>query len=290
MSINLDIKHKIFSEAFPPNERGERQQLLSLSSFHDLIKDVIINPDNIIYKPLTKDNLIEIQNLHKEWFPIDYNEEYFQKVLDNQNNKYFTVGAFYNLKNPIDNENNEIILGLALCKWKSISIDFIDHMKFEAIKIIFRNINFQQSIESFLSCKMFHCLYIMTIGVIDEYRHMNIGTNLLNYIYNIALRDHICVGIFLDVVHYNKIAIKFYEKNQFKKVNQIKDYYEINNKNYDCDVYFRVITKKERENFQSQKWIQLTEFINKYIVSSINCLFKSLVFILCFKCLRKKEV
>jgi hypothetical protein len=116
MSKNINKKYKIFSEAFPPNEKGERQQLLSLSSYHHLLNGITINPKDIIYKPLTKNNLIEVKNLHKEWFPVEYDDSYFEIILDNPCGNYFTIGAFYNFKNLSDNTNREIILGLALCE------------------------------------------------------------------------------------------------------------------------------------------------------------------------------
>ena len=230
MSKNLNKKYKIYSEAFPPNEKGERQQLLSLSSFHDMINGININPKEIIYKPLTKNNLLEIKYLHKEWFPVDYDDNFFEEIFDNNCCNYFTIGAFYNIKNEKINENKEIILGLALCEWEYISDYFIEHTNPKVIEEISKNINITEEVQACLKCQMYHCVYIMTIGVLDGCRQMSIGSNMLNNIFNIALRDDICVGIYLDVIYYNKSAIKFYEKNNFKKVKEIKDYYDLNGK------------------------------------------------------------
>ena len=221
MSKNINKKYKIFSEAFPPNEKGERQQLLSLSSFHDLLNGITINPKEIIYKPLTKTNLIEVKNLHKEWFPVEYDDSFFEAIFNNKCCNYFTIGAFYNIKNTNNNENKEIILGLALCEWDYISDYFINHTNQKVVDEISKNININEEVQACLKCQMYHCVYIMTIGVLDEYRQMNIGSNILNNIYNIAIKDDICVAIYLDVIYYNKSAIKFYEKNNFKKVNEI---------------------------------------------------------------------
>ena len=177
----MNAKHKIFSEAFPPNEKGERQQLLSLSSSHNLLNGIEINKNEIIYKPLTKNNLIEIKNLHKEWFPVEYDDSYFEMILDNPCGNYFTIGAFYNFKNLSDNTNREIILGLALCEWDSVSDYFIEHTNSEAIEEISRNINIKEEILSYLKCQLYHCVYVMNIGVLDEYRKMNIGSNITKF-------------------------------------------------------------------------------------------------------------
>ena len=286
MSKNINKKYKIFSEAFPPNEKGERQQLLSLSSFHDLLNGITINPKDIIYKPLTKNNLIEVKNLHKEWFPVEYDDEFFEQIFNNNCCNYFTIGAFYNIKNS--NENREIILGLALCEWEFISDYFINHTNQKVIDEICENIDINEEVLACLKCQLYHCVYIMTIGVLDEYRKMNIGTNILNNIYNIAIKDDICVGIYLDVIYYNKSAIKFYEKNNFKKVNEIKDYYDLNGKNYDANVYLRILSRKEKDDFREKNRTYLTKVIYKYIIKPINFLIKIILYVLLLQCFRKK--
>ena len=55
------------------------------------------------------------------------------------------------------------------------------------------------------------------------------------------------VGIYLNVISTNTSAKKFYEKNGLKCVNHIKDFYPVGNKVYDCDVYIKIFSKKEKE-------------------------------------------
>ena len=82
-----NTSYDIYSEAFPPNKDGKRSKILSYSETHDLLKEQgdgkinELNPDKIIYKPLTESHLSEIKNLHKEWFPIDYDDNYFKKIF-----------------------------------------------------------------------------------------------------------------------------------------------------------------------------------------------------------------
>ena len=267
MSKKINKKYKIYSEAFPPNEKGERQQLLSFSSFHDILNKININPKEIIYKPLSKNNIIELKTMHKEWFPIDYDDNYFEAIFDNQCCNYFTIGAFYNIQESDNNEIREIILGLALCEWDYISDYFINHTNPQVIEEINQNINIHEKIKACLKCQMYHCVYIMTIGVLDGCRKMNIGSNILNNIFNIALKDDICVGIYLDVVYYNKSAIKFYEKNHFKKVKEIKNYYNLNGKYYDANVYLRIITRKEKDEFRKNNSSNLTKIIKDLLLN-----------------------
>ena len=92
----------------------------------------------------------------------------------------------------------------------------------------------------------------MTIGVLDEFRKMNIGSNLLKYIYNKAVEIDGCIGVYLHVIYYNEAATKFYQKNKFKKVNKIDNYYFFNGKYYDSYVFFRIISKNEKEEFKKR--------------------------------------
>ena len=89
--------------------------------------------------------------------------------------------------------------------------------------------------------------YIMTIGVLDECRKLGIGTMLLQY-----LNDRINESkwakqvefIYLHVISYNKAALNFYKKNEFKKSGTLKDHYEVFKKNYDAIVLYRQIQRE----------------------------------------------
>ena len=60
-----------------------------------------------------------------------------------------------------------------------------------------------------------------------------------------------CIGVYLHVICYNEIAIKFYKKNKFRKVSKVNNYYYINGKNYDSFVFLRLISKKEKEDYKN---------------------------------------
>ena len=288
MPKNSNKKNLIFSEAFPPNKRGYRDKLYPSSSSHSLLNGIKILPEEIVYKPLSQQNLEETKKLHKEWFPIDYSDKFFEKILDKKNYWYFTIGAFYYYIDKEKNEKKEIILGLALCEWTYVSDYFIRHTSKKAIKEICRNINFNEEVQSYIKCEDYRCVYIMTIGVLDEYRKMKIGTNLLNKIIDISLTDNLCLGVYLDVVYYNHIAIKFYEKNNFKKVSTIRNYYNLNGGKYDCNVFLRIFTRKEKDDFKekTRNWYEKLAYC--LIVTPFNFVIKIFLFFLLFQCFRNK--
>ena len=281
-------KKHLISEAFPPNKKGYRETIYPTSISHILLEGTTVNPDEIIYKPLSTEHYEEIKNLHKEWFPIDYSDKFFLRIFDKKNYWYFTVGAFYNIIDEETNEKKEIILGLALCEWIPVSEYFLHHTSKEAVREISKNINYKEEILSYLKWDDYKCVYIMTIGVVDELRKKNIGTNILNQIINRGLMDSLCVGVFLDVIYYNYSAIKFYKKNNFKKVSTIKNYYNLKGTKYDSNVFLRIFTRKEKDEFKNKNRNILQKIINVLFLEPFSLLIKFILFIVLFQCFRNK--
>jgi len=80
-------------------------------------------------------------------------------------------------------------------------------------------------IVSFLNYSlMYDRIEIEYIYTIPDYRNQNIASKLLNYLIELGIDDN-CLNITLEVRCFNISAIKFYEKNGFKKVSVRKNYY-----------------------------------------------------------------
>jgi GNAT superfamily N-acetyltransferase len=287
MPKHKKIDFQIFSEAFPPNKKGRREKLDISSSSHMLLKDTKLDPNNIIYKPLTKQDIEETKNLHKEWFPIKYSDEYFNTIFNSKEGKYFSIGAFYNIINEETKEKKEIIIGLALCEWIVGSDYFFKVFGKESALEISKNINYIEEVYSYLKYDDYHCIYIMTIGVLDEFRKMKIGSNIVERIINIGLSDKLCIGIFLDVIYYNYSAIKFYKRNEFKKVKTNKNYYNLNGTKYDAHVFLRIFSRKEKDRFRYKNSNVIKKSID-ILLNPIFFIFKIIIFIIFLQCFRNK--
>ena len=287
MPKHKKIDFQIFSEAFPPNKKGRREKQDISSSSHMLLKDTKLDPNNIIYKPLTKQDIEETKNLHKEWFPIKYSDEYFNTIFNSKEGKYFSIGAFYNIINEETKEKKEIIIGLALCEWIVGSDYFFKVFGKESALEISKNINYIEEVYSYLKYDDYHCIYIMTIGVLDEFRKMKIGSNIVERIINIGLSDNLCIGIFLDVIYYNYSAIKFYKRNEFKKVKTNKNYYNLNGTKYDAHVFLRIFSRKEKDRFRYKNSNVIKKSID-ILLNPIFFIFKIIIFIIFLQCFRNK--
>ena len=291
MSEDREDELLLCSESFPFDEKKERIKMKPIAECHKLLKGVKIDPSQIVYKPLSPENLEEVKKLHTEWFPVKYEEEIFnQAILYNQGG-FFSVGAFYCI--PIgENEYKEIILGLILCQWLPVDKYFFQMTTPETAKKISDNLNFEEEVKLFLSRdKYYYCAYIMSLGVIDECRKMNIGTNLIKDIFNYCIYFDLCVGVYLNVISHNISAKKFYEKNGLECVKTIKDFYNIEDKLYDSDVYIRIFTREQKDLKNKNVYSMMTckeKLIKTCLVKPFYFIVKIFMFIFFLQCFRKK--
>jgi ribosomal protein S18 acetylase RimI-like enzyme len=268
---------KLNSDAFPKNITGKLDdKIYALSEIHDKIKyeELLIDKDQIYFKELTKHNLTEIVKLHREWFPVEYTNEFFLNLFARGSNylanHIIGLGAFFQV------DNKEYIIGSILCEFKSEK-NFYNSTK---IKIKKKSLC-EKLFSSFEFC------YIMTIGVIDECRNMGLGTRLLNeVISNIREKRKRCMAIYLHVIDYNISAIRFYLKNEFIECNNIRNYYFINRVYYHGKVLCKLFSNElEKEISVSESISNLAEpdlgpnFLYTTINSIIN--FASNVFCCC---------
>jgi hypothetical protein len=49
------------------------------------------------FRRLIPQDLLEIKALHREWFPLEYTDKYFQKML---NNNVIALGCFIQIPSP----------------------------------------------------------------------------------------------------------------------------------------------------------------------------------------------
>lgn len=268
---------KLNSDAFPKNFTGKLEnKIYALSDIHEKIKyeELAIDKDQIYFKELTKYNLTEIVKLHREWFPVEYTNEFFLNLFARGSNylanHIIGLGAF------LEVDKKEYIIGSILCEIKSEK-NFYNSTK---IKITKKSIC-QKLFSSYEFC------YIMTIGVIDEYRNMGLGSKLLNQVISIIQEKRKrCMAIYLHVIEYNTSAIRFYLKNEFIECNNIRNYYYINQIYYHGKVLCKMFSNEiEQEKNVSESISNLAEpeLGPNFLYTAINSfvIFASKIFCCC---------
>ena len=281
----------LYSESFPLYDKNERKKMKPIAECHKLLKGIKIDPSQIIYKPLSPENVEEVKKLHIEWFPVKYEEEFFDHTLINNQGQFFSVAAFYNV-GVGENEYKEVILGLIICQWVYVENNFFKMVNKEIGKEISANLNYEEEVKFYLSGdKFYHCAYIMSLGVIDECRKMGIATIMLKSIFNYIIFFDFVVGIYLNVISTNTSAKKFYEKNGLKCINHIKDFYPIENQNYDCDVYIKIFTKKEKELRNKHSYSMMPfkhKLLYNFFYKPLYLIIYVFMLVFCLRCFRQK--
>ena len=197
--------------------------------------------DRILFRAIEQEDIIEIIALHKEWFPIDYPESYF---LQMKQKRIIAIGCFYSHQES----NSQVILGSILAK-----VQDQDERNERVFDDLDRTNNNRPGwldiIRNLFSCRTrrdrFVC-YVMTIGVIDEARKLGIGSRLLQAMADcMMLQEPAVEALYLHVVIYNLQALAFYDKNDFKRIGELRDWYEIHGRNYDAVLLYKPIRKPE---------------------------------------------
>lgn len=273
----------IYSEAFPPSKRKNKSNFLS--SCHELLKGENLKEENISYRPLDKNDLEEILLLHREWFPIKYEEKFFEQLYENYYGNFYSLCAVYKL----ENKEKEIIVGFISVDYQYVSDKFESHTSDEILQKISEEISFYDDMNCNLTFENYRCAYIMTLGVIDEFRRMKIGSNLISLVMDYYLYDTLCICLYLDVISYNSSAIKFYKRNNFEEVTTIKNFYKIDGNVYDSKVFVLPFTKIQKKEYRKKHF----SFFFNYFVYYLNLMFYLIMYVislnLCCRCIRKKH-
>lgn len=272
----------IYSEAFPPTTRKKQQKL---SKCHTKLIDEKIDESKISYRLLNKEDIEEVFLLHREWFPVKYEREFFEVVLKEESREYYyCLASTYRTS-----KNEEIIIGCILVEFQSTEKKLKKHTSDDILEKISKEISFYDNMTAFICLEDYHCAYIMTLGVIDEFRRMKIASKLIEKTKEKCLEDNLNVCLFLDVITYNLSAIRFYERNGFEEVTTIKNYYKLEGEIYDSKVYVKPFTRKEKENFRGKNRSVLFSYCGYFLTYIIYVVVYILSFNFCCRCIRKKH-
>ncbi|KAL1501344.1 hypothetical protein ABEB36_006679 [Hypothenemus hampei] len=160
---------------------------------------------------LCPEDLDEVRALCQEWFPIEY-PFYWYEEITSSNSSFYSLAAVY----------KQQIIGL-------IVAEIIPHSRLheEDTGILAK---------SFSDCDI---AYILSLGVLKEYRRNGIATLLLDSLLrNLTTPERKKVkAAFLHVLTTNSAAIRFYEKRRFRLHTFLPYYYSIKGKCKDGFMY-----------------------------------------------------
>mmetsp|Transcript_13672 Transcript_13672/g.20712 ORF Transcript_13672/g.20712 Transcript_13672/m.20712 type:complete len:303 (+) Transcript_13672:147-1055(+) len=164
--------------------------------------DTHMNKDNIcidgyeLRLPMLSD-LPALRELHRELFPVQYKESFFQSLVTSRNTVFSLVA--------IDKSNNRLV---GVCTARLKKQTFYKYFCYEYFTL--------------------RIGYIMTLGVTASHQRRGLASKMLHYMQWHMKESKGCHQVRLHCKVDNEKAIQFYKKANFIVAQKIKSYYHIN--------------------------------------------------------------
>lgn len=69
-------------------------------------------------------------------------------------------------------------------------------------------------------------VYILTLGVTEEYRHLGVASQLIQKVIHYG-QSRMCRAVYLHVIEYNTAALNLYNRNKFEELATLRNFYRI---------------------------------------------------------------
>eukprot|EP00980_Cylindrotheca_fusiformis_P019727 scaffold6898_cov123-Cylindrotheca_fusiformis.AAC.4 len=158
--------------------------------------------EKLYYRPILPKDRLRIQELHEEWFPVAYQEEFYDNLV---HGKMFQTNdpLYTNLVCDEDDDIKACIVGMF------VKGGILNHAS-------------RQLLLPDWPSRHDNVFYIMTLGTVPEFRHEGLATSLIAELEQIVKEDQGCGAMYLHVITSNKAAIRFYERLKFWRVQEIE--------------------------------------------------------------------
>ena len=223
--LNIKLKSEAFDDGQPFfYKENPDDYYKEISEIHKVLYRLDKNKPlsiNITYEPISEDYLDELVDLHKEWFPFSYDRDYFKKYVLRSN--CVAIGAFLKIGLHV------YLIGCALG-------EIVSETKF---RNTLPGILVERSWYDFFSSYV-DCGYLHSLGVIDEYRKLSVGTRLLE-LFTEEMKKKNTVVLYLNIIIHNNAAIQFIEANNWHYFGNEKNYYKYRENLYDSKIYYYIL-------------------------------------------------
>eukprot|EP00250_Pteridium_aquilinum_P003063 c13397_g1_i1 orf=831-1742(-) len=169
----------------------------------------------ISYRPIRPSDLDVIRELHEALFPVKYETEFFLNVVH----------------------------GHGIISWAAVDTSRAGLLRDEIIGFVTTRVVSTEEVDTTgmlgyeLAKAERDLVYILTLGVIKSYRNNGIASSLIHKVLDYASTIPTCRAVYLHVISYNVKAISFYEKNSFRCLQKLQNFYLISEHHYDAYLY-----------------------------------------------------
>ncbi|OLP85254.1 Histone acetyltransferase MCC1 [Symbiodinium microadriaticum] len=207
---------------------------------------------HIHYRPLQAEDMDEMMALHQEWFPVSYDQDFYNKSVGGHlyslvatwpqvqhGGSASSVGGRVSAEQP-----EESILGMitmsTYCEHHGEAISHVLGADCEAICRRKRHRDFGSEEEH--GPRTGALAYILTLGVAEAFRRRGLAKELIRRSLEYVERDLPEVqAMYLHVVTYNEAAILLYESCSFLRIEYFPSFYFLHGRHYDSYLYARYL-------------------------------------------------
>ena len=223
--LNIKLKSDAFDDGEPFFYKEKPEDYYQdISEIHKVLYRLDKNKPlsiNIHYSQIQEDYLGEVVDLHKEWFPFLYDRDYFKRYVLKKNS--VAIGAFLNIG------QKEYLIGCAIG-------EIITEQKFKnTLPGVLIERSWYDVFSSYVDCG-----YLHSLGVIDEYRKLSVGSRLLELFID-EMKKKNAVVLYSNVILHNNSANKFLEANNWHLFGIEKNHYKYRDNLYDAKVYYYIL-------------------------------------------------
>lgn len=200
------------------------------------------------FRPLESSDFEAVAALHKEWFPVAYEADFFRAVVGGQPYKgirFTSMVATYSFE-PHVGGAREHLFG---CVLLTTSLGQEDG----TVDAVFGCRSRLRLGPCGLAC-------IFTLGIIDEYRRKGLARVLLRRAAEHVEKTALDVGaLYLNVISYNAAAVRLYEAEGFMRVLCKPKFYQLDGHSYDAYLYARYVNgARPCPLWQARQWAGAT--------------------------------
>jgi ribosomal protein S18 acetylase RimI-like enzyme len=237
----------------------------------DDISNFSLSRDVEFRSVVSNDELDEIRQLHYEWFPVMYNDEFYNSIV--------TGGGF---------GGGDVITVLACMRADVIKVIGVitiairrNEKQYNPTGDLMPELGFPElngSLEESASSPFGEnptLGYILTLGVVDELRRHGIGAALLEEgIRRVEEADTNCCAVFLHVIEYNQPAMNFYLRHGFKNFSRYDNFYFFDDKVFAGILFYRRISPATVVTASTKSSISAVSRLSAWVYKKLKKIFQ----------------
>ncbi|KAJ1613394.1 span like RimI family protein amino acetyltransferase [Cryptosporidium canis] len=280
------------SSAFPPELKNPDK----CSRVHDIYQNwrqenPARNPI-IDFRRVLPEDVTQLEELHRELFPIIYDRQFYDGIASGLTHGWVAV---WKLRESLESsyyERDELVVGFVTtsqdCRiikendYKHVIKNIPEPFLLQELREKIQEESFEISPSPFGENVYKYLVYILTMGVVEEFRFLGIAKQLLNTVIGYYQKFYPSVNaIFLHVVDYNTCAINLYKRLKFEEILHWNNFYKIRDGFYGSYLFSYYYDRSNSRNifdsfidinsnnpvFQPKKH-GIFDYINRFISSS----------------------